>query len=241
MRRGVLELNAACRECLSNDLGAIGGFLFDIGSGRLPLPAGDDPVARAAWESDLAQVRADASAQRQLVAEAAEDQSHTNIQGWLRDLGRALGFAVWIASNDRMRPYAGGRLSDGCLTRLPEALEAGPAIDAVRLIDVIWLEGTGRVAAAFEVEHSTSIYSGIVRMLDLALGMQDGMATSYFLVAPDRRENDVRAQFARPAFSRVAELNLRYLPYSELEANRVTMARFGQGLKPIEAIARSLR
>jgi type II restriction enzyme len=71
--------------------------------------------------------------------------------------------------------------------------------------------------------------------------MQDGMATSYFLVAPDRRENDVRAQFARPAFSRVAELNLRYLPYSELEANRVTMARFGQGLKPIEAIARSLR
>src|SRR3546814_10452765 len=96
---------------------------------------------------------------------------------------------------------------------------------------VCWLESGGRVAGAFEVGHSTSIYSGIVRMLELALGT-DGMASCYFLVAPDRREADVRAQFARPAFSRVAELNLRYLPYSELETHRASIARFGQGLKP---------
>ena len=41
------------------------------------------------------------------------------------------------------------------------------AAESVRLIDVIWLDRqTQRVAAAFEVEHSTSIHSGIVRMLD---------------------------------------------------------------------------
>lgn len=242
MRRGVMELNARYRHTLSNDLGAIAGFLFDIGSGRLPLPAGDDPIARAAWEVDLAQVRTDAAALRRLAADAAEDQSHANVQGWLRELGHALGFDVWIASNDRSRPYAGGRLADGCLERLPRALECGPAIDAVRLIDVLWLSATtGTVAAAFEVEHSTSIYSGIVRMLDLALGAPDGMAMRYFLVAPDRREADVRAQFARPAFSRVAEMDLRFLSYSDLDAHRANIARFGQGLKPIEAIARPLR
>ncbi|MCO6062028.1 type II restriction endonuclease, partial [Pseudomonas sp. MOB-449] len=87
--------------------------------------------------------------------------------GWLRDLGKALGFNVWIASNDRSRPYANGRLSDGCLDNLPSAVGAA---DTVRLIDVLWLHAdSGRVSAAFEVEHSTSIYSGIVRMLDLAL------------------------------------------------------------------------
>ncbi|WP_238978990.1 type II restriction endonuclease [Novilysobacter arseniciresistens] len=241
MRRGILELNAAHRSWLSNDLGAIAGFLFDVGKGRVPLPpAGDNAAARAAWATDLAQVRADAADLRLRAIEAAEDQSHTQIQGWLRDLGRALGFAVWIASNDRARPYADGRLSDGCLSKLPEPLQRSPAADAIGLIDVLWLESGGRVAAAFEVEHSTSIYSGIVRMLDLALGT-DGMASCYFLVAPDRREADVRAQFARPAFSRVAELNLRYLPYSELETHRASIARFGQGLKPIEAIARALR
>jgi type II restriction enzyme len=35
-------------------------------------------------------------------------------------------------------------------------------------------------------------------------------------------------------------LNVRFLPYSQLESNREAMARFGQGLKPIEAVARRL-
>jgi hypothetical protein len=37
--------------------------------------------------------------------------------------------------------------------------------DAIRLIDVLWLNTDGGVAAAFEVEHSISIYSRIVRMV----------------------------------------------------------------------------
>jgi type II restriction enzyme len=44
------------------------------------------------------------------------------------------------------------------------------------------------VAAAFEVEHSTSIYSGIVRMLDLALSGDLHATAGLFLVAPDARE-----------------------------------------------------
>src|SRR3546814_19898469 len=70
------------------------------------------------------------------------------------------------------------------------------------LIDVLWLEhSTAMVAAAFEVEHSTSIYSGIVRMLDLALSSENlHLSTALFLVAPDAREADVRAQLRRPAF-----------------------------------------
>lgn len=109
------------------------------------------------------------------------------------------------------------------------------------MIDVLWIEPDGRLAAAFEVEHSTSIYSGIVRMLDLALGATDGWNGRYFLVAPDRREADARSQFARPAFQRVRDLDLRFLPYSELQTHRETMARFGRGLHPVDALARSLR
>jgi len=33
---------------------------------------------------------------------------------------------------------------------------------------------------------------------------------------------------------------VRFLPYSELENHRQAMARFGQGMKAIEAVARSL-
>ena len=106
---------------------------------------------------------------------------------------------------------------------------------------LLWIDANSRrVAAAFEVEHTTSIYSGILRMLDLADRAGD-LAHGLFLVAPDSREHDVRRQLGRPAFSRAASaLGIRYLPYGELERNRAAIARFGTGLKPLHAIARAL-
>ena len=243
MRAGILSLNARHRELLSNDLGAIAGLLFDVGSGRYAAPPlENDASARVAWEADLALVRAEAAkADRSLDTAREGDRTHTEIQGWLRDLGQSLGFDVWIAANDVGRAYCGGRLGDGCLRSLPLPIEQAPGADAVRLIDVIWLErSTGKVAGAFEVEHTTSIYSGIVRLLDLALGDLEQPVRVLFLVAPDAREGDVRAQLARPAFSRVADLQVRFLPYGELEKHRGAMARFGAGMKAVEAVARSL-
>lgn len=239
MRDGILQLNEANRSLLSNDLGAIAGLLFDIGSGRYQAPPReDDESARAAWEADLARVRTDMT---KIKKSADEDRTHTEIQTWLRDLGRALGFDVWVAANDRARAVGSGLLGDGCLEALPADLAAAAGADAIRTIDVLWLErANGRVIAAFEVEHTTSIYSGIIRLLDLALGASAHATRGLFLVAPDDREHEVRAQLARPAFQRVSDLQVRYLPYSELERNRDAMARFGSGLKAIEAVARTL-
>jgi type II restriction enzyme len=249
MRAGVLRINAEHRAMLSNDLGAIAGLLFDVGSGRYAAPPReDDAGALAAWEADLKKVRDEsAAAVKAQKAAEQEDRSHAQVQGWLRDLGRSLGFDVWVAANDRNRAVQGGRLCDGCLDSLPATVEASTGAEAIRLIDVLWLERAGsngtaaeRVVAAFEVEHTTSIYSGIVRMLDLALGVPDHAGVRLFLVAPDAREDDVRQQLARPAFRRVADLSVRFLPYGELEKNRESMARFGTGLKAVEAVSRVL-
>lgn len=243
MRAGILRLNADFRDLLSNDLGAVAGLLFDVGSGRYaPPPRDSDDAARAAWEADLVQVRAEGARERSASEAAREgDRTHTEVQGWLRDLGHALGFNVWVAANDRGRSLGSGCLGDGCLDTLPASIAGAPGADAVRLIDVLWLaKGGERIVAAFEVEHTTSIYSGIVRMLDLALGAPEQTVTGLFLVAPDEREHEVRAQLNRPAFRRVADLHVRYLPYGELARHREAMARFGEGLKAIEAIARSL-
>jgi type II restriction enzyme len=239
MRAGILRLNHDHRDLLSNDLGAIAGVLFDVGSGRYPAPPReDDPAAREAWERDLATVRADA---RQLAKQRDEDVTHTEVQGWLRELGRALGFDVWVAANDRGRAFAGGTLGDRCVDQLPAWIAGHPGADAVRLIDVLWIDrSSGDVAAAFEVEHTTSIYSGIVRMLDLALGAPERTTRGLFLVAPDAREEEVRAQLHRPAFRCVLDLEMRFLPYGELAKNREAIARFGQGLRPIVEVSRVL-
>jgi len=47
-------------------------------------------------------------------------------------------------------------------------------------------------------------------------------------------------QLRRPAFSRVADLEISYLPYGELERHREAIARFGSGLKAICEIAHRL-
>lgn len=243
MREGILRLNAVHRDLFSNDLGAMGGFLFDIGSGRYPPPPREaDATAQAAWETDLKKVRNDSlAAVKHMRRSEEEERSHTEIQGWLRDLGRSLGFDVWIASNDINRPLGGGRLGDGCMTALPAPLAAVAGGDAIRLIDVIWLHrDTAQVVAAFEVEHTTSIYSGIVRLLDLALSAPEQAVKGLFLVAPDDRENEVREQLLRPAFRHIAHLQMRFLPYSELSRNREAIARFGEGLKAIHAVSKAL-
>lgn len=173
--------------------------MFDIGSGRYPAPPRDnDEAALAAWQADLAIVRADTAKQTKALQ---QDRTHTEIQVWLRDLGKALGFDVWIAANDRAREAGVGLLGDGSLTALPQTLATAPGADAIRMIDVLWLDrGLPSVAAAFEVEHTTSIYSGIIRLLDLALGAPGNATRGLFLVAPDDREHEVRAQLGRPAF-----------------------------------------
>ncbi|HRJ64861.1 type II restriction endonuclease [Brevundimonas sp. UBA2416] len=243
MREGILELNARYRDLLSNDLGAIAGFLFDIGSGRYPAPPLEsEDISDRDWDRRLAEARAEAvKFEKTALQQRDTDRTHTEIQAWIRDLGRALGYRVWIAANDRSRPYAGARLGDGCLDQLPAALANGAGAESIRLIDVLWLEaGADRVTAAFEVEHSTTIYSGVVRMLDLALSGELHTSAGLFLVAPDSREGDVRAQLRRPAFSRIADLDVRYLPYGELERHRASIARFGTDLRALTEISHRL-
>lgn len=242
MRQGILRLNAEHRSSLSNDLGAVSGLLFDVGTCRYAAPPRDGDASReASWEAELAKVREEGAASRRArEAASSGDRTHTEVQRWLRDLGLALGFDVWIASNDRGRSCGEGTLADGCLVSLPDSVAGEPSGETIRLIDVLWLErGGAGVTAGFEVEHSTSIYSGILRLLDLALS-SPGSARSLFLVAPDARESEVRAQLARPAIRAVHDLQVRFLPYGELDRHREAIARFGAGLKGIDAIARDL-
>lgn len=75
-------------------------------------------------------------------------------------------------------------------------------------------------------------------MLDL--GAAADHASMLFFVAPDDRRLQVAQQLQRPAFSRVAELGIRYLPYSQLARHSEAISRFGSGLKPLIEISDAL-
>ncbi|OYZ23556.1 MAG: type II restriction endonuclease [Bdellovibrio sp. 28-41-41] len=240
MREGILRLNHNYRELLSNDLGAIAAFLFDIGGKKIKLPQLN--TNSQCWEKDLNEIREQSKQNIEKSKEASlDDTTHTEIQGIIRDLGMQLGFQIWIASNDKGRAYQGGKLSDGCLEDIVIETSEDINTDAIKLIDILWIDSANKkIVAAFEVEHSTSIYSGILRMLDLAMGPSGSTLKGIYLVAPDKREEEIRAQINRPAFKSIRELQARYLPYNELLKHKEAMGRFGQGLKAIEAVSKLL-
>jgi predicted RNA-binding protein len=115
---------------------------------------------------------------------------HTEIQWMLLKLGNDMGLDVWVARNDRGREVNGRRFAD--LPRLRGSLpvQFDEATNrTVELIDVLWLT-RNQIVAAFEIESTTSIYSGLLRMSDL-IAMQPNLSIPLYLVAPDDRRAKV--------------------------------------------------
>jgi hypothetical protein len=130
-----------------------------------------------------------------------EESVHTKMQAALTTLGRATGCSVWIASNDQSKTYKGKPLSEDALRKLPSLGLNEEATKRISLIDVIWISQRAPVCA-FEIETSTSIYSGLLRMSDL-LAVVPALNISIFIVAPKARHDKVMSELARPTFRNI--------------------------------------
>jgi hypothetical protein len=132
--------------------------------------------------------------------QAGAPTKHTEIQFNLLRLGADMGFDLWVARNDRSRAWQGQVLGE-----LPRMVAELPTQfnevtnRTVELIDVLWLKGNS-IVPAFEVESTTAIYSGLLRMSDL-LALQPNLEINLFLVAPDDRRDKVEQEILRPTFS----------------------------------------
>lgn len=128
---------------------------------------------------------------------AAEPRTHSEIQAKLRDIGFFEGFDVWVA--DRGTVWNGRPLGEGCLAELP-VVAADRTRSVMRMIDVIWFrKGAGHPVRFFEIEHSTSVYSGLLRFNDV---MIDFPIPEAFIVGDGEK---TRAKFEREIARRTFE------------------------------------
>lgn len=131
--------------------------------------------------------------------DTSQDTGHTAIQHLLLSLGADMGFDVWVARNDRGKSYKDTILGNlpGIVTNLP--MQFNEATNrTIELIDVLWLKGNS-IVAAFEVECTTAIYSGLLRMSDL-LALQPNLNIDLYIVAPEERKAKVEQEILRPTF-----------------------------------------
>ena len=126
--------------------------------------------------------------------------NHTQVQWLLAKIGKKLGCRVWIAANDHNKEWQGERLGDLSLKDMPYLGMVDPEVQRIiSLIDVLWIKGTNQIAAAFEVEQTTSIYSGLLRMSDLVV-LVPILNFPLYIIAPLNRMDQVRRELSRPTF-----------------------------------------
>jgi hypothetical protein len=163
-----------------------------------------------------------------------EESSHTEIQWRLLDLGSRMGLGVWAPRADRGRAWR-----SSVIGAMPMMLEKLPTqfneatTKTIENIDVLWLSGR-TIVAAFEVEHTTTVYSGLLRMSDL-MTMQPNLELKLYLVGPDDRYGKFAREVARPTFaSRPKPLHsvCGFLPYSKLCARLNEAKNVIRYLKP---------
>jgi type II restriction enzyme len=236
MREAIVQANNQHRSLLSKDLGAFAGLLFEIGTGRIATAGNADATLAAIQEKSA---KANKRRHEQVLADQAGASEHTRMQHLLIRLGRALKYRVHVARNDRHRSCAGESFALATTEQLPDIGAQDDVMSTIGLIDVLWLSEDGKhIVCAFEIEKSTSIYSGILRMRDLAQSLPE-QACHYYIVAPDSREQEVIAQLSRPSFKQEAgDVPVMYIPFSLLDKHCEALCMFGSDLHVLRKIAR---
>jgi len=164
----------------------------------------------------------------------SEPTLHDKMQSLLLRLGSEMGLDVWVARNDRNRTVDGEPLADipRMRTTLPRQFDEVTQ-RIVEHIDVLWLR-ENEIVAAFEIEHTTAVYSGLLRMSDL-VAMQPSLRIPLYLVAPDDRREKVISEINRPTFSRLRPRLSQvcsFLPFSALMDNVPKDPLVVRNLKP---------
>lgn len=170
-------------------------------------------------------------------------REHTEIQWHLLKLGSDMGFDLWVARNDRNKVWNSKKFSDFPKLKSELPLQFDDATNrTIELIDVLWLKGNA-IVAAFEVESTTSIYSGLLRMSDL-VAMQPNLTIPLYLVAPEDRREKVMTEVNRPTFSKLSPALseiCRFLSFNTLKEQIKTVGHMLRFVKPefLEEISES--
>lgn len=131
--------------------------------------------------------------------------SHSQVQTLIAGIGSIKGYDIFVPDNNVSQ-------LDWSLAKRFQVLPGIPrGFESIKLvlseIDVIWVKsGNNTIEGLFEVEHSTPIYSGLLRFNDVLL--TDPKVSQFSIVSNDSRRELFSRQVFRPTFvkSGLAEL-----------------------------------
>ena len=154
-----------------------------------------------------------------------EAREHSTIQAALIRMGRAEGLDVWVPPADRGQRHQALKFAEHTLPRLSKLGIDEVSRRIVTNIDVLWLRRNA-VLRAFEIESTTSIYSGLLRLNDLIVS-QPNARIELCIAAAERRRENVRRQLSRPTFQDLVR-RCGFLTFEAITAARKRLDALGE-------------
>jgi hypothetical protein len=121
--------------------------------------------------------------------------THTQVQSLIGAIGLKKGYELWYPESDKLK--IDNQIVDYSKVRNSLPKYSFEIDNIISEIDCIWLQESKPISF-FEVEHSTPIYSGLLRFNDVLLTIAG--TDNFNIVAESERENKFSREINRPTF-----------------------------------------
>lgn len=172
-----------------------------------------------------------------------ERKNHTEVIFALANLGKLAGFKIWIGKKEQGQKYHTIFLKEICdYEELPILELKREARQIIEQIDIIWFKKDDPVAA-FEIENSTNVQTGIMRFVNL-IRKEPKIASKLYIISPDSRKSKVEKELKNPAFIGdpiYIEKKVRYILYSNFMSMYNSIRKdLKMNISQIDSIARDI-
>lgn len=136
--------------------------------------------------------------------------THSDIQAKLLLIGSYLDYRTYTPDRGKQSIY--GPLGDLCSEKeIPVDSIPAVSIDTVRFVDVIWFDEEGYPTHAFEVEHSTDITKGLLRLYQV-----HKLRIKLYIIAEEENKAKFKKELLKNPFYKIKQ-DYVFKNYQELD------------------------
>ncbi len=149
--------------------------------------------------------------------------SHYDLQAKLVLVGSYLGYRTFVPAPDKNKNTIYGVLGELCSeTDIPEGSIPGLSLNTVKFVDVIWFDEEGYPTHAFEVEHTTDITKGLLRLYQV-----HKLRIKMFIISEEANKGKFIREVSKSPFAKIKN-EFIFKNYDQLDEFFQSVKKFSQ-------------
>jgi len=149
--------------------------------------------------------------------------SHYDLQAKLVLVGSYLGYRTFVPAPDKNKSTIYGVLGELCSeNEIPEGSIPALSLHTIKFVDVIWFDDEGYPTHAFEVEHTTDITKGLLRLYQV-----HKLRIKMFIISEESNKGKFAREVSKSPFSKIKN-EFIFKNYDELDDFFQSVKKFSQ-------------